>query len=48
MKPPGLSENLGECVLDQILGLLARGAHRPRGTIEPVDMVPETGRIEKP
>jgi hypothetical protein len=48
MKPAGLPENLRKSVLDQILGLLARSAHRARGAIQAIDVVSERGRIKEP
>ena len=41
-----LDEDLGEGLLHEVLGVLARAAQRPRGAVEPVDVIAKRGRIE--
>ena len=46
MQDPRLSQNARECLLDQVLGLLARAAQAPRRSVQPIDVVTERLGIE--
>jgi hypothetical protein len=43
----GPSEQTGIGFLNEVLGILARAAKRPRGPVEPVDVISEPGGIER-
>jgi hypothetical protein len=45
---PGLAQDPSEGFLHQIFGLLAGAAHRPRGSVEPIDVIPEPLGVELP
>jgi hypothetical protein len=48
MKQARASEHTRVGFLDEVLGVLAGAGERPGGPVEPVDVVPEPSRVERP
>jgi hypothetical protein len=40
-------ENTRVCLLDEVLGVLSRAAERPRGPVEPIEVVSQPGGVER-